>query len=131
METDAAVVDHLPELYINVRGTKLREVVSCYSTVRLAHLAKELAMSDIDAVEALCAGLILDGTLKGWLDQVEGVLHVEEDPRAQSADALEEASRRKPPSDAARFDALQEWVDCVGGLRAGLSTKVVNMASVG
>ena len=80
-------------------------------------------------VESLCAGLILDGKLKGWLDQVAAVLHVDEDPRAKTTDAVEEAKRKKPPSDAARFDSLQEWVGCVGSLRAGLATKVVAMAS--
>ena len=47
---DSAIAPRGAELLQNVRGLKLREVVSCYSTVRLAHIGKELGMPDLGEV---------------------------------------------------------------------------------
>ena len=40
-----------------------------------------------DEAERLCSLLILDGKLEGWLDQVAGVLHVEEGSSGAATEA--------------------------------------------
>ena len=50
-----------------------------------------------DEAERLCSLLILDGKLEGWLDQVAGVLHVEEGTSGAATEAR-------------KFNGLTEWV---------------------
>ena len=56
--------------------------------------------------------LILDGKLGGWLDQVAGVLHVEEGPSGAAAEAR-------------KFNGLSEWAGKLGTIRSNIRGKVV------
>lgn len=56
--------------------------------------------------------LILDGKLEGWLDQVSGVLHVEEGSSGAAADAR-------------KFNGLSEWAGKLGTIRTNIGGKVV------
>jgi hypothetical protein len=60
------------------------------------------------------AMLILDGNLGGWLDQVEGVLHVEEGSSSAAADAR-------------KFNGLSDWAGKLGAIRKNVGAKVLAM----
>ena len=64
--------------------------------------------------DANVALLILDGNLGGWLDQVEGVLHVEEGSSSAAADAR-------------KFSGLSDWAGKLGTIRSNIGGKVLAM----
>jgi hypothetical protein len=53
----------------NVHTLKLKELIQPYNVLRLDYIGAELRMPAAE-VEKLCALLILDGKLHGWIDQV-------------------------------------------------------------
>ena len=95
----------------NVHTLKLKELIQAYTTVRLSFIGTELKMS-ADEAERLCSLLILDGKLEGWLDQVAGVLHVEEGTSGAATEAR-------------KFNGLTEWVGNLGKIRNNIGGKVV------
>ena len=68
----------------------------------------------VRCVTWIAAMLILDGNLAGWLDQVDGVLHVEEGSSTAAADAR-------------KFNGLSEWAGKLGTIRKNVGAKVLAM----
>ena len=67
--------EHMQDLLQTIRRHVLTSVIRPYTRISLAALAEELNGISIVDVEQLLIGLILDGTLQGDIDQVEGVLY--------------------------------------------------------
>ena len=67
--------EHMQDLLRTIRRQVLTSVIRPYTRISLAALAEELNGISIVDVEQLLIGLILDGTLQGDIDQVEGVLY--------------------------------------------------------
>ena len=72
------------------------------------YLASDAALNiPQDEVETLAVGLILDGVLKGQIDQVAQVLHL-----AQSSESAD------------KYAALDKWAGEVGSITETLSSKL-------
>jgi len=67
--------EHMQDLLRTIRRQVLTSVIRPYTRISLAALAEELNGISIVDVEQLLIGLILDGTLQGDIDQMEGVLY--------------------------------------------------------
>ena len=90
---------------------KLKELIQPYVTVRLDYMGSVLGLA-MGEIEQLCSLLILDGKLHGWIDQVQGILHVDD-----ASDAGTELRR---------FAGVPEWVKKLEAIRHNLVTKVAN-----
>ena len=82
---DEFVREHVEDLLRTIRTQVLRRVIRPYTRISLPAIAKELNDIPVEDVENLLVGLILDGTLDGQIDQVQGVL-------------LKKAEKGPPPS---------------------------------
>ncbi len=82
---DEFVREHVEDLLRTIRTQVLRRVIRPYTRISLPAIAKELNDIPVPDVENLLVGLILDGTLEGQIDQVNGVL-------------LKKAEKGPPPS---------------------------------
>lgn len=71
---DEFVREHVEDLLRTIRTQVLRNVIRPYTRISLQAIAKELNDIPVADVENLLVGLILDGTLEGQIDQVQGVL---------------------------------------------------------
>lgn len=71
---DEFVREHVEDLLRTIRTQVLRRVIRPYTRISLPAIAKELNDIPVEDVESLLVSLILDGTLEGQLDQVNGVL---------------------------------------------------------
>ena len=76
--------------------------------------AKLGCVAVVRGVSWIAAMLILDGKLGGWIDQVEGVLHVEEGSSSAAADAR-------------KFNGLSGWAEKLGAIRKNVGAKVLAM----
>ena len=72
---DEFVREHLADLLRTIRTQVLRRVIGPYERISLRAIARELNGISVGDVESLLVGLILDGRLRGRIDQVSGVLH--------------------------------------------------------
>jgi len=67
--------EHMQDFLQTIHRQVLTSVIRPYTRISLAALAEELNGISIVDVEQLLIGLILDGTLQGDIDPVEGVLY--------------------------------------------------------
>mmetsp|Transcript_34810 Transcript_34810/g.70410 ORF Transcript_34810/g.70410 Transcript_34810/m.70410 type:complete len:567 (+) Transcript_34810:317-2017(+) len=72
---DEFVREHLADLLRTIRTQVLLKVLGPYECISLKAIARELNGIPTQDVESLLVALILDGRLKGRIDQVAGVLH--------------------------------------------------------
>jgi COP9 signalosome complex subunit 2 len=72
---DPFLYSYLEPLIRKVRCQVLLVMVKPYTIVRLAHIARQLMVSEDDA-ESLCVAMILDGQLHGRIDQLNGVVRL-------------------------------------------------------
>ncbi|KAJ1663019.1 COP9 signalosome complex subunit 2 [Coemansia sp. RSA 1813] len=98
IEDDPFICGFVADLHRIFRIQALEAAVLPYTTVYLSSLAKSLRTS-VDEVESILFELILDGRLKGSIDQQRGLLLLE-----------------KGTSDAKQYEALQSWAKNVASL---------------
>jgi len=71
---DEFIREHIEDLLRTIRTQVLRRVIRPYTRISLAALSRELNDIPVHDVENLLVRLILDGTLEGQIDQINGVL---------------------------------------------------------
>jgi COP9 signalosome complex subunit 2 len=71
---DEFIREHVEDLLRTIRTQVLRRVIKPYTRISLEAIARELNNIPVSDVENLLVSLILNGTLDGQIDQVEGVL---------------------------------------------------------
>ena len=92
---DSFVMSYLAPLMRRVRLQVLLVLTKPYSRMYLARIAQELSVT-VEEAEEYCVAAILDGKLRGKVDQASGALLMD---RSDSAD------------DKKRFGALSTWLD--------------------
>ncbi|CDJ49139.1 proteasome PCI domain-containing protein, putative [Eimeria brunetti] len=104
LDGDAFVEEHLADLYAALIEEDLHKTLQAYSRVELSHVARLMALPEKEVEETLCR-MMLDGKLKGTLDQGLGVLVLFEEQETPQlyADVLSTVANM-----AAVVDALYE-----------------------
>lgn len=65
--------EFIADLLSDLRMRLIQKIVKPYTTIKIPFVAKSLAVTDAE-VESLLVTLILDGEVKGKIDQVNGLL---------------------------------------------------------
>ncbi|CAK8676934.1 COP9 signalosome complex subunit 2-like [Clavelina lepadiformis] len=91
---DPFIREHIEDLLRNVRTQVLCKLIRPYARIRIPFISKELNI-DSTEVENLLVSCILDGTVKGRIDQVEQVLVIDQQNAAR----------------ASRYNALDRWTE--------------------
>lgn len=103
---DPFVAPYIDDLKRNVRTQVVLKVIAPYTRVRLDAIAGHLGVEVVD-VEQLLVGLILDGKVKGRIDQIGGLLELE-------AEAAQDA----------KYSALHNWTQQVAALHSAVVTRL-------
>ena len=74
IKNDEFIAEYLSDLLRTIRTQVLIKVIGPYERISLKAIARELNGIPTEDVESLLVALILDGRLKGRIDQVDGVL---------------------------------------------------------
>ena len=74
IKNDEFIAEYLSDLLRTIRTQVLIKVIGPYERISLKAIARELNGIPTEDVESLLVALILDGRLKGRIDQVAGVL---------------------------------------------------------
>jgi len=74
IKNDEFIAEYLSDLLRTIRTQVLIKVIGPYERISLKAIARELNGIPPEDVESLLVALILDGRLKGRIDQVDGVL---------------------------------------------------------
>lgn len=104
---DTFISQHLDKLLYRVRSEALVTLVKPYKRIKLESIAKFLNITVLD-VEKMLISLILDETVIGRVDQVNGVLDL----------TLESTASVK------KFSAVDDWSRNLKALTDGVSSKV-------
>uniref|UniRef100_A0A915HZ14 COP9 signalosome complex subunit 2 n=1 Tax=Romanomermis culicivorax TaxID=13658 RepID=A0A915HZ14_ROMCU len=75
---DPFIREHIEELLKNIRTQVMVKLIKPYTRIHLPYLARELNI-DANDVENLLVQCILDGTVKGKMDQVRGILQLDKE----------------------------------------------------
>lgn len=105
---DPFIAAHIEEVLRNIRTQVLIKTVRPYTRIRIASIGLELNIPEKE-VEQLLVSLILDGQLAGHVDQIQGILE------------LENVDMR---GDKKLYEALQKWSDSLLTVQEGLAAKV-------
>eukprot|EP01083_Nonionella_stella_P088389 246337_1 len=100
VDSDPFMAKYLSLVQLRLQAKALLNLVESYDRVKVDWLCRKLGM-DTDAMEKLIVKLIMDGELKGRLDQMNMVLVLKEKDDQQNA----------------VLNALQGWFKTVNGLR--------------
>ncbi|KAL0951795.1 hypothetical protein HGRIS_008462 [Hohenbuehelia grisea] len=103
---DAFIRSYIGELLRSLRTSYLIDLIKPYTRLELSFLAKQLNV-EIDEVEELLIGLILEGKVDGRIDQVGMRLELD---RHQSLEKK-------------RYAALQNWTESLESLHAAVVAK--------
>ncbi|XP_040583937.1 COP9 signalosome complex subunit 2 isoform X1 [Lepeophtheirus salmonis] len=76
---DLFIREHIEDLLRNIRTHVLIKLIKPYTRIQIAFIAGELNIEPLD-VESLLVSCILDSTIKGRIDQVNGVLELDKTP---------------------------------------------------
>lgn len=101
---DDFVREHVEDLLRTIRTQVLKRVLRPYTRISLQAIAKELNDIDVQDVEKLLVSLILDKTLDGEIDQVEGVLL----KKAESGTSSTQNTKGRSSLIAQKCEALDE-----------------------
>jgi len=110
---DQFATSFLPVVKRRFQLQKIKKVVSAYSKVKIPFVAKELQLDDNEC-EAILAEFIIDGYLHGSIDQVNGVLLMDEEVGI---------------SPNMKYDALNKWSRHVEEVTTAISKKVIKKQS--
>lgn len=75
--SDPFISNYVSDLREKVRNAVVLQVVKPYLRVKLAHIASKLGIP-VGEAQNLVAGLILDGRLQGKIDQMKGMIELEQ-----------------------------------------------------
>ena len=103
---DSFIRAHIDDVLKGLRTQYLIDLIKPYTRIELDFLSRQLNIAT-PLVEELLMGLILDGVIKGSIDQVNQRLELER--RSQGA--------------AARYGALEKWCREIGALGAAIEEK--------
>lgn len=91
---DAFIRQHIEELLRRFRSQVLIQDIRAYTRVRISFIAEKLNIEERE-VEDILIGLILDNKIRARIDQLEGLLIVEDEPGGNAKyDAIDELSKQ-------------------------------------
>ncbi|KAI0692976.1 PCI domain-containing protein [Cytidiella melzeri] len=102
---------YIDELLRSLRTQYLIDLIKPYTRLELSFLAKQLNV-EIDDVEELLIGLILEGKVEGRIDQVAMRLELD----------------RKQALEKKRYSALEKWTEALEGVHAAVINKAPGTA---
>lgn len=85
---DPFIREHLEQLLKYVRGNALIGLIKPYRNIRISFISEQLGM-DEEEVENLLVSYILDGYIKGKIDQVNKMLRMTENSEDERYIAIE------------------------------------------
>jgi len=88
---DPFIREHIEDLLRNIRTQVLIKLIKPYTRIKIGFISGELNIDPND-VESLLVSCILDNTIYGRIDQVNGVLELD-----------------KKPEGTARYSSLEQW----------------------
>ncbi|KAI4870278.1 PCI-domain-containing protein [Hypoxylon rubiginosum] len=94
---DPFIAENIDEVTRNMRTKAVVKLIAPYTRMKLAWVARQLKISEAE-VQDILGFLIVDGKIKGKIDQQTGVLEIESD------------------GDAERVQAMDAWADALSGL---------------
>ncbi|KAJ3558997.1 hypothetical protein NM688_g605 [Phlebia brevispora] len=98
---DSFIRSYIGELLRSLRTQYLIDLIKPYTRLELSFLAKQLNV-DIDEVEELLVGLILEGKVEGRIDQISMRLELD----------------RKQVLEKRRYNALDKWTEALENVHA-------------
>ncbi|KAI1761821.1 PCI-domain-containing protein [Hypoxylon sp. FL1150] len=98
---DPFIAENIDEVTRNMRTKAVVKLIAPYTRMKLAWVARQLKISEAE-VQDILGFLIVDGKIKGKIDQQTGVLEIESD------------------GDAERVRAMDAWADALAGLYAAI-----------
>merc|ERR1712018_634632 len=103
---DPFIREHIEDLLRNIRTQVLIKLIKPYTRINISFISKELNVDAAD-VESLLVSCILDSTIQGRIDQVSGVLELDQTPEGT-----------------ARYSALDKWVNQLSQLQKVVVNKM-------
>ncbi|OTB17059.1 hypothetical protein K445DRAFT_349891 [Daldinia sp. EC12] len=94
---DPFIAENIDEVTRNMRTKAIVKLIAPYTRMKLAWIARQLKISDTE-VQDILGFLIVDGKVKGKIDQQTGILEIESD------------------GDAERVQAMDSWATALAGL---------------
>eukprot|EP01105_Mastigella_eilhardi_P007480 TRINITY_DN18915_c0_g1_i1.p1 TRINITY_DN18915_c0_g1~~TRINITY_DN18915_c0_g1_i1.p1 ORF type:complete len:469 (+),score=165.03 TRINITY_DN18915_c0_g1_i1:71-1408(+) len=104
---DPFMCHYVPDLLRNVRSHVMLKIIKPYSRLHLPFISKEVGVPD-DECERLLVTLILDGKVRGHIDQINKIVII---------DSLLSASYSK-------YSAMAKWNRQLGTLRSSICAKL-------
>ncbi|KAI9624814.1 hypothetical protein KEM48_008706 [Puccinia striiformis f. sp. tritici PST-130] len=80
---DPFIAIYIQDVLTSLRTQWILGILQSYQRIEIAHVARQLKISDIE-VEEIMLLLILDGKIAGKLDQVNGVLELDDDSEIEN-----------------------------------------------
>merc|ERR1740129_1764542 len=102
---DEFIKEHMPAVKLRIRSKVLVKLIKPYTRVKLQWLCRQLNAT-MPEVENLVVNLILDGSVKGRLNQIHSLLDLN---YTQKQDKL--------------YGAMDSWLSAVNRLRTSISTR--------
>ena len=124
---DEFIRDYIEDLLRTIRTQVLRRVIRPYTRISLEAIARELNDIPVASVENLLVGLILDGTLDGQIDQVDGVL-LKKAERGGGESNSTQNSKRVTKAQAehdlitAKYDAMNQLSKALDGISTSVNS---------
>jgi len=103
---DPFIREHIEDLLRNIRTQVLIKLIKPYTRIQMGFISGELNIEPVD-VESLLVSCILDNTIKGRIDQVSGVLELDQDQEGSS-----------------RYAALDKWNNQLNNLQKLILNKM-------
>ncbi len=103
---DAFIRQHIEELLSRFRSQVLLKLIQPYTRIGISFAAKELNIEESE-LEDLLVNLILDGKIRGRIDQVNKRLVLDTHDRER-----------------AKYDAINKWTKEMGKLHAAIASKL-------
>jgi len=103
---DPFIREHIEDLLRNIRTQVLIKLIKPYTRIQMGFISGELNIEPQD-VESLLVSCILDSTIKGRIDQVSGVLELDQDQEGSS-----------------RYAALDKWNNQLNNLQKLILNKM-------
>lgn len=98
---DPFIAENIDEVTRNMRTKAVVKLIAPYTSMKLSWIARQLKITDAE-VQGILGFLIIDGKIRGRIDQQSGILQIES------------------VGDAERVQALDSWTDAVSGLYAAI-----------
>merc|ERR1719461_154189 len=102
---DDFIVEHMPAVKLRIRSKVLVKLIKPYTRVKLEWLCRQLNAT-LPEIENLVVNLILDGSVRGRLNQIHSLLDLN---YTQKQDKL--------------YDAMDSWLTAVNRLKTSISTR--------